>query len=214
MAKIVLTLLVIILVAGLAAGICLAAVGCTLNDPDRDVKRLFPQSTGYKTEFVTIDERGGEKFKEEIEQRLGDKFEQIYETTDVPYAYYIILKGKEVIGRIHGVNQKGLYGGMQLILATDPNGKIVNFYYQKLSSPESSKFRASSFTDQFNGLTLEDFYNAGEPDSRVGAIKDPTEKNHEDFSATMRGLKKNLILLDKFMLNDKYEESYKGGEER
>ena len=34
-----------------------AAVGCSLTDPDRDIKRMFPQSTGYKTSFVTLKER-------------------------------------------------------------------------------------------------------------------------------------------------------------
>ncbi len=201
--------LIVFLAVSYAVGVCFAAVGCSLNDPDRDVKRIFPQSTGYRTQFITIQERGGDKLKAEVEHKLGSTLDRVYETSDVPYAYYTILKGKEVIGRIHGVNQKGLYGGMQLILATDPDGKIVAFYYQKLSSPEASKFRSPSFTNQFKALTLEDFYRAGEPDSRVSAIKDPTNKQREDFTATMRGLKKNLILLDEFMLNNAHEKSYK-----
>ena len=49
-----------------------AAVGCTLNDPDRDIKRIFPESTGYKTEFITIEEKGGEALGKEIERKLGD----------------------------------------------------------------------------------------------------------------------------------------------
>ncbi len=174
------------------------AVGCTLNDPDRDVKRIFPQSTGYTTSFITIEERGGEALKLKIEERLGEKLDSVYEGLDVPYAYYTILKGKEAIGRIHGINQKGTYGGMQIILATDLDGKIVDFYYQKILSPESRKFRDKSFISQFLGLTLEDFYK----DAQSG-IKDPTEKNNEDFISTLRGVKKNLILLDQFMLDNK-----------
>lgn len=208
--KIIVTLLVILLVAGCAAGVCLAAVGCTLNDPDRDVKRIFPQSTGYRTEFITIQERGGEKLKEEIEKKLGDKFDNIYETIDVPYAYYTILKGKEVIGHVHGVNQKGLYGGMQLILATDPEGRIMDFYYQRISSPEAAKFRDKNFTGRFIGLTLEDFYKSDDPNGKVAAIKDPSRENHEDFKSTIRGIKKNLILFDTFILNKK-QEDLKGG---
>lgn len=185
-----------------------AAVGCTLNDPDRDIKRVFPGSTGYRTEFITIEEKGGEKLKNKVEKRLGDKFETVYETIDVPYAYYIIMKGKDTIGYVHGVNQKGMYGGMQLILATDPDGKIIDFYYQKLSSPEAAKFSSSSFTGQFRGLKLEDFYKSDDPGSRISAIKDPTKKNNEDFKATLRGLKKNLILLDEFILNKGYNPGY------
>ena len=50
------------------------AVGCDLNDPDRDVARLFPESTGYKTHYVSIDRKGGEPLLAKVETRLGDKF--------------------------------------------------------------------------------------------------------------------------------------------
>ena len=180
-----------------------AAVGCELNDPDRDIKRAFPSSTSYKTNFITIQERGGEKLKKEIEEKLGDKMDPIYESMDVPYTYYTILKGKDIIGYMHGVNQKGLYGGIQLIIATDPEGKILSFYCQKLSSPEAVKFRERSFTDQFTGLTIEDFDKSNEPGGRLSAIKDPTKNSHEDFRYTLRGLKKNMILLNEFILKDR-----------
>jgi len=211
MPKTISTFLIVISIVIFACGLSFAAIGCTLNDPDRDIQKLFPQSTGYKTDFITIQERGGEKLKKEVEEKLGDTFDPLYESLDVPYSYYTVLKGKDVIGYVHGVNQKGIYGTIQIILATNPDGKIIGFYYQKISSPEASKFRASSFTGQFTGLTLADFYKSNDPDGRVAAIKDPTGKNHEDFKATIRGTKKNLILLDTFLLNKKYEGSYRGG---
>ena len=178
-----------------------AAIGCSLNDPDRDVKRLFPDSTGYRTTFATLKEKGGEALQKQIEEKLGDKFDSAYESLDVPYAYYTILKGKEVIGYIHGVNQKGKYGGLQLILTTDLKGKILAFYYQKISSPESERFRGQAFTSQFTGLSLADF------SERVSKIADPSKNNHEDFKATLRGIKKNLILLDEFLKDKKQDNS-------
>ena len=208
------TILVIMMVASVvifACGVSFAAIGCELNDPDRDIKKIFPQSTGYKTDYITIQERGGEKLKQEVEEKLGDTFDPIYESLEVPYSYYTILKDKDAIGYVHGVNQKGIYGTIQIILATDPDGRIIGFYYQKISSPEASKFRDNTFTNRFIGLTLADFYISGDPSGKVAAIKDPSEKNHEDFKATIRGTKKNLILLDAFLLNKKYEGSYRGG---
>ena len=177
--KIVSALLIVISMVIFACGASFAAIGCTLNDPDRDIQRLFPQFTGYRTDFINVKEDGA----------------------DIPYTVYTILKGKDVIGYVHGVNQKGTYGTIQIILATDPSEKIIGFYYQKISSPEAEKFRDRSFTDRFIGLTLADFYKSNDPAGRVAAIKDPTEKNHEDFEATIRGAKKSLILLDTFILN-------------
>ncbi|HQP09864.1 MAG TPA: hypothetical protein PKV41_00595 [Candidatus Omnitrophota bacterium] len=186
----------------LTAQTAFAAVGCTLNDPDRDIKRIFPQSTGYRTEFITIEERGGEPLAQKIQERLGDRFDPVYESLDVPYAYYHVMNGKDVIGYVHGVNQKGMYGGMQLILALDLEGKIVDFYYQRISSPEAKKFRDLKFTGAFVGLTLEDFLKADLlSDAQGNPIRDPSEKNAKDFTATVRGLKKNLILSQEFIFS-------------
>lgn len=181
-----------------------AAVGCTLNNPDRDIKRLFPKATNYKTEFITIKDHGGKELVKEIETKLKDKLEPTYESIDAPYAYYTVLKKKETIGYVHGVNQKGMYGGIQLILATDPNGMIIDFYYQKISSPESKKFRDNKFTKQFKGLTLADFYKH----DMTKKIKDLSEKNAKDYLATLRGIKKNLILHDEFKLKNKYDKIF------
>lgn len=176
------------------------AVGCELTDPDRDIRRLFPESTGYKTHLISILERGGKPTAVRIEERLGDNLEPVYETLDVPHPYYQVFKGKEQIGWVFGVNQKGEYGLIQVVLAADLNGKILNFYYQKLSSPEAKKFREESFTGKFRGLTLRDMevYNPkiGEitdPHSPLKQIGNPSSRNDIDFKATLRGIKKNLV---------------------
>jgi hypothetical protein len=111
-----------------------AAVGCDLNDPDKDVKRLFPGSTGYKTEYVSISQKGGDSLLARIEQRLGDRFQGLFETGDVPYTMYRVFRKKELAGYIHGVNQKGTYGGIQVFLALDTAGVIKTLYFQKLTS--------------------------------------------------------------------------------
>ena len=192
-------LLILILVLGAAK--VYGAVGCTLNDPDRDVKRLFPKATNYKTEFITIKKRGGKKLAAEIEAKLKNKLEKVYESLDVPYAYYTILRKKETIGYVHGVNQKGMYGGIQIILASDPNGVIVDCYYQKISSPESRKFKNKKFTKQFVGMSLKDFYTR----DIKKLVKDPSKKSSGDWLASLRGIRKNLILHDEFMLKNKYD---------
>jgi hypothetical protein len=182
-----------------------AAVGCDLNDPDRDVKRLFPESTGYKTLYVSVARLGGEALLKKIEARLGDPFKGLYETMDVPYTMYRIYKGTELIGYIHGVNQKGLYGGIQVFLALDLEGKIRAFYFQKLTNQSAQLLRDPAFGKQFIGLTILDFdqYDAAsrtaKPGSKVAAIKNPAPAAEGDFQAALRGSKKNLILCDVFL---------------
>jgi len=198
------------LIALLAAGPLLAAVGCDLNDPDRDVKRLFPESTGFKTLYVSISRQGGDEMLRRVESRLGDKFKGLYETADVPYTMYQIFKGTTLIGYIHGVNTKGEFGGIQVFLALDLEGNIRGFYFQKMTGPHAGELRDPAFGKQFVGLNLNDFKDydpvAGQAKagSRAAAIKNPAPQAEGDFKAALRGTKKNLILCDEFLLGNKY----------
>jgi len=201
---------------GLASAVVYAAVGCDLNDPDRDVKRLFPDSTGYKTLYVSISKRGGDDLLKKIEARLGDKFTGLFETADVPYTMYEVSKGGELIGYIHGVNQKGTYGGLQVFLALDLKGVIKGFYFQKLTSKAGKAFRDTAFGDQFLGLSLEDFYKYDvvsgkeKPSGPVSRIKNPEPEAERDFRAALRAVKKNLILVDEFLLGNPHLKFFEG----
>jgi hypothetical protein len=175
------------------------AVGCDLNDPDRDVARLFPGSTGYKTLYVSIAQKGGEPLFARVEKRLGVKFQGLYETIDVPYTIYEILSNKKKVGYIHGVNQKGEFGGIQVFAALDLEGRITAFYIQKMTSQYAGKLRNAEFGRQFIGLTLKDFELYDVSSGKVGEIKNPAPEAEADFRAALRAMKKNLILMDEFV---------------
>ncbi|MHB8843910.1 MAG: hypothetical protein ACYC7L_04105 [Nitrospirota bacterium] len=187
----------------IGSGIAWAAVGCDLNDPDRDVARLFPESTGYKTIYTSIQQKGGEQLLAKVETRLGDTFHGLYETIDVPYTIYEIFAGRKKIGYIHGVNQKGRFGGIQVFVVLDLEGRIRGFYIQKMTSQYAGKLRAAAFGKQFIGLTIKDFelYDVltGKASGGVEAIKNPAPGAEDDFRAALRATKKNLILMDEFI---------------
>ena len=183
-----------------------AAVGCDLNDPDRDVARLFPSSTGYKTLYLSIKTSGGGKLLARVEERLGDKFRGLYENIEVPYTLYDIFRGTETLGYIHGVNQKGEYGGIQVFLALDTRGVIKAFYIQKLTSRAAKELRSKEFGAQFAGFGLKDFENndplsGKSPEgAAIFKIKSPPGAGR-DFLSVMRAVKKNLILMDEFVFS-------------
>jgi hypothetical protein len=201
--------LVALLLAGCLAlsSSAFAAVGCDLNDPDRDVARLFPDSAGYKTWYAAIDRMGGEPLLRRVESRLGDTFHGIFETIDVPYTVYDIYRGKQKVGYIHGVNQKGQYGGIQVFAALDPEGRITAFYIQKITSRYAKELRGAAFGKQFLGLSVKDFdaYDpvSGKASGKLSAITNPAPEAETDFRAALRALKKNLILMDEFVYSRK-----------
>jgi hypothetical protein len=189
------------------SGTARAAVGCDLNDPDRDVARLFQESTGYKTIYTSILKHGGEKLLATVEKRLGDKFRGLYETIDVPYTIYEIFKNKTMIGYIHGVNQKGQFGGIQVFLVQNLEGTIRGFYIQKMTSQYAGKLRDGKFGKQFVGLSLKDFDHydvvSGKTSGKVEMIRNPAPEAEADFRAALRATKKNLILMDEFVFSAK-----------
>jgi len=188
-----------------SSAVAFAAVGCDLNDPDRDIARLFPGSSGYKTVYLSIKTLGGEQLLERVESRLGDKFQGLFETIDVPYTLYEVYKSKVIIGYVHGVNQKGDYGGIQVFLAMGTNGLIKSFYIQRLTSKAAKELRSKQFGAQFAGLSLKDFKDYSPVTGKINAtsplssIKNPSPGSGKDFEHVLRAVKKNLILMDEFV---------------
>ncbi len=211
---VVMPILIIIVLTGFS--IAWAAVGCDLNDPDRDVARLFPESTGYKTIYTSIVQKGGDPLLTRVETRLGDKFHGLYETIDVPYTIYEIYVNKKKAGYIHGVNQKGQFGGIQVFVVLDLEGRIRGFYIQKMTSQYAGKLRDAKFGQQFIGLTLKDFEQydvvSGQAAGSVEALKNPAPGAEADFRAALRATKKNLILMDEFVYSAQQSSSQKGAQ--
>jgi hypothetical protein len=112
------------------------------------------------------------------------------------------MKNDDVIGYIHGVNQKGYYGGIQIFLALDLELRIKTFYIQKMSGAYAGKFTSPAFEGQFAGLSLADFDKyevaTGLATGRLSTVKSPAPEADLDFRLTLRGLKKNLILVNEF----------------
>ncbi len=108
-----------------------------------------------------------------------------------------------MVGYIHGVNQKGQFGGIQVFLVLDLEGRIRGFYIQKMTSRHAGRLRHADFGKQFHGLTIKDFdhYNvlSGKASGKVEAIKNPAPEAEIDFRAALRATKKNLILMEEFV---------------
>ena len=195
----------------------LAAIGCTLSNPAEDLKYLLPEMTSYKEdlkEFPRMKD-GAELFKS-LAARLGSDLDPIYETYETPYTVYSVYKGKEKIGIVHGVNVPGKGGVIQVFLSTDPKtAAIRRFFFQRLESPASAALREKAFRAQFEGLTLADFYKhdyyavaqLGADADKVGKLSPPKvdAAGKPDYDATIRGIRKDLILLDFFVYGRRFE---------
>jgi hypothetical protein len=90
------------------------------------------------------------------------------------------------------------------------DGTIKDFYIQKMTSQYAGKLRDAKFGKQFVGLTVKDFdrYDvvSGKATGKVEEIKNPALEAGDDFRATLRATKKNLILMDEFVFSAKTQE--------
>jgi hypothetical protein len=200
-----------------AANQLFGAIGCTLTNPAEDLKYLYPEMTTYKEELAEFSKlQDGAALFKGLRARLGSDLDPIYETYQTPYTVYSIFKGPARIGIVHGVNVPGKGGVIQVFVAADPNsGEIQNLFFQRLESPAARQLRSKEFREQFAGLTLADFYKhdyyvAARPGSRsdkIAAIKPPAldPSGRPDYEAALRGLRKNLILLDDFVYGRRFE---------
>jgi hypothetical protein len=173
-----------------------AATGCDLNFPDRDVPRLFPESTSYKTKYLGLTEN----VLKMIVSRLGENLRVLYDPLNVPYTVYEIFTGEKKVGYIHGVNHKGQYGGIQVFIALDLEGNIKSFYIQKMTSPAAGKFRDAAFGKLVVGVSLKDFDAfdpvSGKGSGRLAQLVNPAPDSETDFYSILRALKKNLLIMD------------------
>jgi hypothetical protein len=209
-------LAILILAMGAAHGL-LAAIGCTLSNPAEDLKYLYPEMTSFKEDLMEFSKlKDGAALFKGMRARLGSDLDPIYETYETPYTVYGVFKGSEKIGIVHGVNVPGKGGVIQVFLATDPTtAAIRNFFFQRLESPAARQLRAKEFRAQFNGLTLADFYkhdyyakaDSGAKADKVAAIQAPAldAAGKPDYQAALRGIRKNLILLDCFVYGRRFE---------
>jgi len=173
-----------------------AAISCDLNFPASDVPRMFPSSTSYKSSYFSL--LGNDLAT--VRSRLGEENRAIYEPLEVPYTLYRTYSGDKLVGYVHGVNQKGQYGVIQVFLALDLSGSILSFYIQKITGPNASRLREGRFASQFIGLSLKDFKTydpvSGKGTGRLARIRNPAPEMETDFYSVLRALNKNLIVMD------------------
>ncbi len=193
------------------------AIGCTLSNPAEDLKYLFPDMTSYKEDLKEFPKLADGKAQfQALRERLGSDLDPIYETYETPYTIYYVFKNSKKIGLVHGVNVPGKGGVIQVFLSVDPaSAQVKKFFFQRLESSAADQLRSKEFRNQFDGVSLADFYKhdyyvAAKSKTSVDKIAKITPpkidpSGRQDYDATIRGIRKNLLLLDFFVYDRKFE---------
>ena len=171
-----------------------AAVGCSLNNPDEDIERFFPEMTSYRVHFVSLSTQNP-RGHEELARRLETPLDPVFETENVPYSLYIVEGPESRLGYVLGANNRGAHSSIQVIAALDASGELLEVYLQRIRSPEAERFQSAGFLQALSAHSLEEFsretacFRDGQ--CQRALVPDPTEgRAQADYQAILRGLAK------------------------
>jgi len=170
------------------------AVGCSLANPDSDIRRFFPEMSHYDVNYVSFENQNPNGLIE-LELALGDDLEPVYETADVPFTLYTVTGPQGRLGYVFGTNQKGEFSNIQVIAVTNSDLSLREIYIQRLRSPYWETLQGDEFLSQLSSLPLESFpdfsacYSGG--DCADVPVTDPTNgAATEDYRAILRAVAK------------------------
>jgi len=85
--------------------------------------QALPRIDGIQDDLHLHPEEGGPTAPGDSGETARRQIQGIYETIDVPYTIYEIFTDKKKVGYIHGVNQKGQFGGSRCSLSSPSTGR-------------------------------------------------------------------------------------------
>ncbi len=157
---------------------------CIWRNPERTMKRIFPDAFDYKTRNIKISKEKRKK----IEERLG---RPLLPGQRENFTYYELYgKRKELVGYILAVSQKGEYGAIELVFGLDKEKKIKDIYIQR-AREKDKEFKKKEFLTLFRGVGIKD----------EGRLED-IFKGERTFAqkAVTLGVRKELIAFEELVL--------------
>ena len=170
-----------------------AAVGCSLRNPDEDIRSFFPAMTDYVVHAVSFRNQGADHTA--LGRHIQDELDGLYETDDVPYSLYVVRGASGTLGYVFGTNQRGRYSNIQVIAVTSAGLDLQTVYLQTLRSPAFRSLQSPEFLQELARLDLASFpslapcYRDG--DCKNVSVVDPTGgAEAEDYRHILRALAK------------------------
>ncbi len=169
------------------------AAVCVFRFPDRDVYKLYPKATNYKSVLKKVDKTA----KGKIEALLG----QSLEADETELTFYEIYKSKDLIGMIHPHAERGEYGTIEVVWAFAPDGKIIDFTIQRDREKKGKELNSPAFRKQFTGKDINFPFTIEKTREINSKLIKPVDGAEKGSSAIAYGAKKTLAFY-KFLFQE------------
>lgn len=142
----------------------LSAGVCIWRFPDKDIKTLFPQATGYKTEVITFIKAKQEKIEDQLGAKLDDD--------ETKFNFYRIYNETSKIGLVLTHSVKGQYGVIEVViglqskidtLIKSPVYYVSGVLIQRDREVKSKDLKSDKFLGQFIGTTVKNKFDKIKP---------------------------------------------------
>lgn len=111
---------------------------CALRDPIKNIYRLFPDATSYRSIVHKIDKSAQKQVKNKVPFSIhNDELGQ--------HTLYVAMKGKMPLGIIHSRSEVGLWGLIEIVWAFDFELNVVDFMFQRCRESACKLIEAPSF---------------------------------------------------------------------
>jgi hypothetical protein len=175
-----------------------AAVNCTLDHPDQDVRRIFGAAATYRVRELIPFRHASKELIPKLEKEMGGALEPEYESRETPYTFYLIYdRAKKFIGLILGLNASAVAGPMQIFVAYRTDGRIRDVYVQQISSQDAPAFRSKYYRDQFRQFGTGNLLDEPFAKPPIRSPSNATIKDHHEF---IRSVRLNILLV-KYLYN-------------
>jgi hypothetical protein len=178
------TILILTVVLAIYFPLSTFAAVCVFRFPDRDVYKLYPKATNYKSVLKTIDKDA----KGKIEALLGRPLDP----DETELTFYEIYKGKELIGMIHPHAERGEYGTIEVVWAFTLDGKIIDFTIQRDREKKGKELNGPDFRKQFGGKDIDSPFTVEKTKEINTKLLKPVQEADKGSSAIAYGAKKTL----------------------
>jgi len=137
-------------------GLVLAGAGevgaqtfCSVREPNRLIREMFPRHTGFRTEMLEITAEIAAKFPADLPFRFDRR-----EVTRHPL--FIVMEGERIVGYVQARTQPTRWGLTEYVWALDAQLALLNFRVQRSREPGADRLDRSRLAAVLRGLSLDE----------------------------------------------------------
>lgn len=131
----------------LAAALCSsvhAQAFCALRDPNRQIYKLFPKATSYRSIVRTVDK--------DARLQVGTRLPFTLHFNELGrHTLYIPMRGDEILGLVHVRSEAGRWGLVEVAWGLDLDLRVLNFEFQRCRDRQRKALEAPDVRTKLAG---------------------------------------------------------------